>query len=100
LKSESYDKFIKKWFLFLVILILVAPIVGIVSEHVGSSEPLDHVAEVLGLSGLKPLIKIFPDYLVPFIPHFYLSNLFASLLGFFIVVFVSMLIGKLLSRRK
>ena len=94
------EKLYKKWTLILLALLLIAPLFGMLKDELGSTEPLDHVAENLGLEESGPFYELLPDYTVPAIGNPYLSTLVAGLIGFAIVLFFTYGISKLLVVKK
>ena len=100
MKRKLLDRFYLKWVGLLLGLILLAPIFGFLKDNLGSVEPLDHVANSLGLNEKVPFFEIFPDYTVPFISNPFVSNIIAGFVGFILVFCASYLIAKLLIRRE
>jgi len=100
LRKKLFDRFYFKWVLLLSALIFLAPVFGFLKDKLGSVEPLDHVANSLGLEENNPFFEIFPDYTVPFISNPFVSNIIAGFIGFILVFCASYLIAKLLARRE
>jgi len=68
-------------------MILLSPLFAYLAEMVGYSEPLENVAEELGLTEEQSYTGIFPDYTIPGLNE-YLGTFISGAVG--VVIFLSL----------
>ncbi|MEM0025837.1 MAG: PDGLE domain-containing protein [Zestosphaera sp.] len=88
----------RKTLLTLFILLLLSPVFGVIlAEELGYHEPLDIVAEELGLSELEFTWTPFKDYAVPGLPE-WLGYIICGALGVLVIVSVGFIVKALIRR--
>jgi len=72
---------------FIGVMILLSPVFAYLAEIVGYSEPLENVAEEIGLAEKQSYTGIFPDYTIPGVNE-YIGTLISGAVG--VVIFLSL----------
>jgi hypothetical protein len=91
-------EFSRKFLIFLFLLLVLSPIFAYAAEIVGYSEPLENVAEMLGVEENQEYEGLLPDYSVPGLDMF--SGTFISgVVGSLIVLGMAYGLAKVASRR-
>ncbi|MEZ0248832.1 MAG: PDGLE domain-containing protein [Thermoproteus sp.] len=84
----------KRYLVLLLILLLISPIFGVwLANIVGYAEPLDHVAEALGLNESSIEWTPFKDYTVPGLPD-WVGYIIAGLMGIAVFIAATLLLER------
>lgn len=88
----------RKILITILTLLLLSPIFGVIlAEELGYHEPLDIVAEELGLSESEFTWTPLEDYVVPGLPE-WLGYVICGALGVLLIVAISFIISKAVGR--
>jgi len=89
--------FSKKFWVVLGIMIVLSPLFAYAAELVGYSEPLENVAEMLGVEEKTLYEGIFPDYSVPGL-DMASGTLISAIIGTLITLGLAFAVAKAISR--
>ncbi len=88
----------RKTLLTIFILLALSPIFGVIlAEKLGYHEPLDLVAEELGLSEFEFTWTPLKDYVVPGLPD-WLGYMVCGILGVLVIMFIGFIIKAMVRR--
>ncbi len=90
--------FSKKFWIVLGVLILLSPLFAYAAELVGYSEPLENVAEKLGVQENPIYEGLLPDYSVPGLDMFS-GTLISAVVGTMVTMGIAFAVAKVISKK-